>query len=375
MSEKSLEEYKCDACEYITTRRSDYKKHCMTNKHKKLLEINKSRQINHNGIYICNMCNKQYKDRSGLWRHNLNACSLNPKNRKKEKDIEMEIEFEKDLEKQQFELIKKALNSKQYMFGGMEKDNDNLSFIGENNRSNMDIMISKQQDDDNESVISKASAQNSNLFPERELLMEFIKQNQELKHILLEEREENKNRMNQTNVVINNNNNNFNLNIFLNEKCKNALSMMDFIDSLQVGANNAEYTGVHGYVEGITKIFVDGLKQLDIYERPIHCTDLKRETLYIKEDDCWEKDNQDKEKLRKAIGAVVKKNMQQVKTWKEENPKFDIMNTREYELHLNIMQQSLGGGNQEKTDKNNEKIIKNISKYVLVDKMAVCAKK
>lgn len=375
MSEKSQEEYKCDACEYITTRRSDYKKHCLTNKHKKLLEINKSRQINHNGIYICNMCNKHYKDRSGLWRHNLNACSLNPKNRKKERDVELEIEFEKDLENQQYELIKKALNYKQYNLNASDNEGEDDGYNDENKNS-MEIVISKPIEESQKNIlINKTASQNQNFFPERELIMEFIKQNQELKHILLEEREENKNKMNQTNVVINNNNNNFNLNIFLNEKCKNALNMMDFIDSLQVGANNAEYTGVHGYVEGITKIFVDGLKQLDICERPIHCTDLKRETLYIKESDCWEKDNQDKEKLKKAIGAVVRKNMQQVKTWKEENPKFDIMNTKEYELHLNIMQQSLGGGNQEKTDKNNEKIIKNISRYVLVDKMAVCTKK
>jgi hypothetical protein len=144
--------------------------------------------------------------------------------------------------------------------------------------------------------------------------------------------------------------------------------MIDFVNSLQVDTCDVEYTGRYGYVEGITKIFIDGLKQLDIHKRPIHCTDLKRETLYIKEEKTWERDNNDKSKFKKAINAVVRKNMQQIVQWQEENPRCNILDSNEYVLHLNIMRQSLGGGNQEKAERNNIKIIKNIAKEVMINR-------
>lgn len=342
---KTLNEFNCEHCDYITGRKSDYIKHCSTQKHIKQCNINRCQQKtlytdtdndkDKMIMYVCNICNKQYKDRSGLWRHKQAICII------KEDTLYTE-----------------------------EQASSSIIII-EQKKRNPEI--------ENEKEKMKTSKNMEEVsLPERVLLIEFIKQNQELRDILLEEREESRSRYNEQtakieglskqNVIINNNNH-FNLNIFLNEKCKDAINMIDFINSLQVGTNDVEYTGRYGYVEGITKIFIDGLKQLDVCKRPIHCTDLKRETLYIKEDNCWEKDNQDKTKFKKSIGAVVRKNMQQVKLWKEENPKFDIMYTKEYELHLNIMSQSLGGGNQEKTDKNNEKIIKNISKQVLVDRM------
>lgn len=343
---KTLNEFNCIYCDYNTGRKSDYIKHCSTQKHIKQHNINNCQQKtlypDENILHVCNICNKQYKDRSGLWRHKQSSCGM--------KDSSSEIDYTNSF-------------------------NNDVSIL-ENNTIENEIKKGKEKNEIEKENINKKIEEDS--LPERVLLIEFIKQNQELRNILLEEREESRSRYNEQtakieglskqNVIINNNNH-FNLNIFLNEKCKDAINMIDFINSLQVGTNDVEYTGRYGYVEGITKIFIDGLKQLDVCKRPIHCTDLKRETLYIKEDNGWEKDNQDKTKFKKAIGAVVRKNMQQVKIWKEENPKFDIMYTKEYELHLNIMQQSLGGGNQEKTDKNNEKIIKNISKQVLVDRM------
>jgi hypothetical protein len=216
----------------------------------------------------------------------------------------------------------------------------------------------------------------------KEMIIELIIQNKELKSMLLEEREERKEELEEMktlfqenlkqNIVINHTSNmqhnNFNLNFFLNEQCKDAISMMEFIESLQVNTTDVEYTGTHGYVEGITKIFMNGLKQLDVYKRPIHCTDLKRETLYIKEENSWEKDNPDKTKFKNAIKAVVRKNAMQVRKWQEENPRCNIMDSKEFLLHLDIMRQSLGGGNKEITDRNNEKIIKNIAKHVVIDK-------
>jgi len=220
----------------------------------------------------------------------------------------------------------------------------------------------------------------------RDFIMELIHQNHELKNLLLEEREarrEDKEELihiidekidilstKQSTIIHNNhstNNTQFNLNIFLNEKCKDAITLTHFVNSLDVGPHHAEYTGVHGYVAGISKIFMDGLRQLDVCKRPIHCTDLKREILYIKEDNVWEKDNPEKSKFKKALNTVVRKNIQQVSTWVNENPSCEILDTNEYHLHLNIMRQCIGGDIAQE-DTNNRKIMRNIAKEVLINK-------
>jgi len=217
-----------------------------------------------------------------------------------------------------------------------------------------------------------------------EFIMNIIRQNQDLKNLLIEQQEQmnviihsnQKNReeiknileeLSKPTIVNNTHNTQFNLNIFLNEKCKDAITLTEFVNSLDVGPHNVEYTGVHGYVAGITKIFMDGLRQLDVHQRPIHCTDLKREILYIKEDDAWEKDSPEKTKLKKALNTVVRKNMQQLKAWIHANPRCEILDTNEYHLHLKIMRQCIGGDISQE-DSNNRKIIRNIAKEVMIDR-------
>jgi len=204
-----------------------------------------------------------------------------------------------------------------------------------------------------------------------ELKNMFIQQNtelQEIKNILSEQPAQVTNIQN--NIQNNNNKtiNNFNLTVFLQETCKDALNMSQFINTLQINPQSVEYTGTHGYVNGITKIFMDGLNQLDIHERPIHCTDLKRETLYIKEDNKWEKDTEDKTKFRHALATVVDRNVAQVKHWEEENPRCKIPETDEYEFYFVIARQSLGGGNYDVTVRNNDKILRAIAGKVYLDK-------
>jgi hypothetical protein len=165
-----------------------------------------------------------------------------------------------------------------------------------------------------------------------------------------------------------NNNTQFNLNVFLQEKCKDALNMNEFIDTLQINAESVEYTGTHGYVNGITKIFMDGLNQLDTYKRPIHCTDLKRETFYIKEEDKWEKDTENNTRFKQALDTVVNRNMAQVRQWEEENPRCKIPETDEYEFYFVIARQSLGGGDHVVTARNNDRILRAIAGRVYIDK-------
>jgi len=330
-------EFYCGSCNYNTSRKGDYIKHCSTRKHmnqtKTLPAVSIHNMETDSNQFICSTCNRKYKDRSGLWRHARNRC------------------YSPSTKHSPLKPAQTIPSTKKNPKGG------NLHSCKEEYLNEPDV---------------------TNFPISNDLIIEFIKQNQELKNILLEEREESRNRYNEQSakieelskqtVVITNNHNNFNLNIFLNEKCKDAISMIDFVNSLQVDTCDVEYTGRYGYVEGITKIFIDGLKQLDIHKRPIHCTDLKRETLYIKEEKTWERDNNDKTKFKKAINAVVRKNMQQIVQWQEENPRCNILDSNEYVLHLNIMRQSLGGGNQEKAERNNIKIIKNIAKEVMINR-------
>jgi len=159
-----------------------------------------------------------------------------------------------------------------------------------------------------------------------------------------------------------NNNNRFNLNLFLNEQCKDALNLNDFINSLKVTVEDLERTGRLGYVEGISSIFLNGLRELDVYSRPIHCTDLKRETVYVKDQNKWAKETEGKSKLKLAVKKIAKKNIQQIVKWQEENPEYSNYDSKENEQYLVITKRSLGGYDEEEDEKYQDNIIRNVLK-------------
>jgi hypothetical protein len=203
--------------------------------------------------------------------------------------------------------------------------------------------------------------------------MELIKQNQEFKNLLMEQNSKIVDLSNKTTIINNTNSNNFNLNVFLNEKCKDAMNIMDFVNELNIGFNDLENVGRLGYVEGISRIFLNGLKQLDVYKRPIHCTDIKRETLYVKDNNKWDKDDE-KDKIKKAISKIAFKNTQKIPEWNKLHPDSDILDTPTYKEHLQIMMESIGGlgkSSEYETNKSHEKIIKNIVRNVFLDKSSV----
>jgi len=215
------------------------------------------------------------------------------------------------------------------------------------------------------------------------MVMEIIKENKEIKNLLFEQQKENSMLMNKMveisqnaltvpttiNNTNNNNNNNttnnqFNLNFFLNETCKDAINFTDFIDKIQVTDNDLENNAKMGFVEGITKIIMDNLRQLELTNRPIHCTDVKRETIYVKDEDQWEKDHS-KEVLQKGIQEITRKNMCQLTEWRENNPEYDNLETELGEKSIVMQQSSMAGGNR---DKFYPKIIKNIAKETIIEK-------
>ena len=169
------------------------------------------------------------------------------------------------------------------------------------------------------------------------------------------------------NTTVHGNLNRFNMNIFLNEQCKNAINLSEFVESIRVQLSDLLTTADHGYVEGITSIFMKHLHQLEVHERPIHCTDLKREVMYVKECDMWEREENDKPRLKHAIGQISMKNIQQIAEWKKDHPDYRNLDTRDGQDHLNLMVQTLGGNSVEH-DKHAEKIIRNLAKEVVVDK-------
>ena len=201
------------------------------------------------------------------------------------------------------------------------------------------------------------------------LIMELMKRQDFLQNTLVELA---KNQSVVNNTVTNSNNNinnqQFNLQFFLNETCKDAMNIEDFVKTLKVGIEDFETTGKLGYVEGITRIILNGLKQVDTTKRPIHCTDLKRETLYIKNQDAWEKENQEKEKLKSAVNQVARMNLSQLPKWQKENPASEILDTREHDKYMKYSMAALGGLGGLEEDKYIDKIMKNVMKEVAVDK-------
>ena len=148
-----------------------------------------------------------------------------------------------------------------------------------------------------------------------------------------------------TNTTINNNNQRFNINVFLNEQCKDAINFSDFVKNIQISYEDLENNAQLGFVNGISKIFLDNLKQLDVNERPIHCTDVKRETMYIKDENTWTKQSDD-EKLQKAIQTVSYRSMGKLAEWKQENPDYKDCNSEFSQKCLDIQKQTLAGSDR-----------------------------
>jgi hypothetical protein len=216
---------------------------------------------------------------------------------------------------------------------------------------------------------------------QQQLIEYLLKENSEFKHLMIDQNKQifeiaknSGNNHHNTNNSHNttNNNNNFNLNFFLNEKCKNAMNIMDFVAQLQVGIKDLEDTGRLGFAEGISKIIINGLKHMDISDRPIHCSDSKREVVYIKDKDQWNKETTDKLILTNAIKHVAHKNMKQITEWTKTHPEFNDATSKQNDKYLKIVCESMSGSSQEETNKNYNKIIKNIVKETIIDKDALC---
>jgi hypothetical protein len=309
--------YICCNCNYNTNTKCNYDKHLLTEKHKK-----NSNEESTEKKYTCSQCNKDYLNYNALWKHKKH-CIVND-NREPEP---LENTFTP-------QLIIEVFNQSK----GLQE------FLVEQNRELQNKLLEKEN--------------------------QMLAQNEEHHKQIMELASRQISNTNNTNINTQNNthNNQFNLQFFLNETCKDAMNIADFVNSLQVQIADLEKTGKLGYVEGISGIFLRGLRELDYTMRPIHCTDLKRETVFVKDENAWQKDDDEKAKLKLAIQRVARKNMRTLPKWQEENPDFRILDTKENDDYLKIALNSMGGQNEQEHEKYVEKIMRNVLKEVVIEK-------
>jgi hypothetical protein len=206
-----------------------------------------------------------------------------------------------------------------------------------------------------------------------ELILCVLQQNKELQTLVLEQ---NKTivelaKTNDYNIInsnnINSNNKSFNLNLFLNETCKDAMNIMDFVDSLKLQLTDLENVGENGFINGISNIIVKNLKGLDVTQRPVHCTDAKREVLYVKDENKWEKETETNIKLRKAIKRIAHKNSKMLCEFRKEHPDCGKSDSKYSDQYNKLVIEAMGGKGNNDIEKE-DKIIKNIAKEVIIQK-------
>ena len=305
-SSKSSTDFFCKICNYSTSRKSQYERHLMTAKHKILTNPNK--KVPNDKMNICE-CGKAYKHLSSLCAHKKQCVVFNNKHYSAEHNSE-------------------------YI--------PSTHIISEETSGVIELMKQNQEF--------------------KNLLVEQQKENQSLQKQLIEVIKDNKTINNTTN-----NNQKFNLNFFLNTTCKDAMNMSEFIENIEADFKDIENIGRNGYVSGMTDMIVSRIKELDITKRPLHCTDLKRETMYIKDNNEWYKDTPENSKLHKMINCVAERNYAVVPLWKEKHPECSNWDHPQYEFCIDMMKNVLGDIGNEQIRLDN-KVIKKLSRHILVDK-------
>jgi len=223
-----------------------------------------------------------------------------------------------------------------------------------------------KENTDFKNLILEVVKNNSELLKQNQ---EYQKQTQDLQQQVLEVCQKIQPVTNNINSHNNSNNKTFNLQFFLNEQCKDAMNIMDFVNTFKLDFSDLERIGEVGYVEGISNIVIDKLNEMDIYKRPIHCSDAKREIMYVKDKDVWEKENANNDKIRLALKHITKKNTDLIRPWAIAHPGVLNSDHRLSDKYQEMIIEAMGGNKKNKNMKEGEdKIIKKISKMVLIDK-------
>jgi len=313
-SANSASKYNCIVCNTICSKKNDWDRHISTDKHKRKSGNNIELKILPKN-YTCD-CGKNYATKSGLWKHNK-VCDF--------------------------------INKSEELF---DIDNNLLSVILKENSEFKNLVL-------------EVVKNNSELLKQNQ---EFQKQTQELNKQVLDVCQKIQPVTQNNNINNNSHNKTFNLNFFLNEQCKDAMNLMDFVDTIQLKISDMERIGELGYVEGISSIIMENLNGMDIYKRPIHCSDAKRETMHIKDKGIWEKDTVNNDKMRKAIKHITWLNSKLLFAWAAEHPGVVYSDHKLNDKYCEMIVEAMGGKRNKSIEEGESKIIKKISRMVLINK-------
>ena len=302
---KTTIKYICESCDFNCSKTQDYNRHILTPKHKKSINLNQIEpEKSPTSIFTCKNCSKTYKARNGLWYHEQ-KCIVN-------------------------------------------------KVLPEN------IIVS---DSSNNNVIQLLIKENSDF---KTIIMDLIKNNTELQKQMLEvckNSNNNNTTINANNNTSINNNKTFNLQFFLNEQCKDAMNLSDFVKSVQLTLPDLEKVDEEGYVNGMSNLIIAKLNELDIYKRPVHCSDAKRDTMHVKEDDKWEREDPEHSKLTVAVKDIEKKNFLLLNDYKEKYPDCLDLESIHNDKYLHMMMTLAASGPDEY-----KKVVKKMAKTVIIEK-------
>ena len=320
-SAKVAQQFYCKKCDYNTCKKSSWDKHQLSRKHldDNSIVTNDNKKVAQQFVtYKCSHCAAFYTHHSCLSRHKKHCQKLLPNNII---DIDTNNDNDSNVKNDKDDTIKE-MKSMIYTLVTQNKDMQDL--IRDQNNTIVEL--------------SKNAGNGGN------------------------------NTMHHSHNHTNSHNKTFNLQFFLNETCKDAMNITDFVNSLKLTLQDLEQVGELGYAEGISRMFVKGLNDLEVTKRPIHCSDLKRETLHIKDKDKWEKDNPAQDRLKKAIKDLSNKNIMLLDDWQKENPGCKEYDNRKNDIYLKMMVESLGPANDAAEKRDFGKIIRTIAKSTIIDR-------
>ena len=306
---KNAKKFVCESCDFECSKQSDWIRHINRPKH-----IKEQKSINEtpkNTTYSCINCGKEYKYYAGLWKHNKTCIQ--------------------------------------------------------------ETIVEKEHIDENIVIEENHEPTANEIKILTNLVLEVVKSNSEMQKQMMEMYKQGAggtqiNNNNSHNKTTNSHNKTFNLQFFLNEQCKDAMNIMDFVNTFQLSFADFERIGEVGYVEGISSIVMDKLNEMDVYKRPIHCSDAKRETMHVKDNGVWSKDSPTNDKIRLALKHITKKNTDVIRPWLNAHPGVLNSEHRLNDKYQEMFIEAMGGRKNKNMKEGEDKIIKKISKMVLIDK-------
>jgi len=357
-----VKNFHCVLCNITCSRKGEFDRHINTQKHyknsnspmscKKILKptASEKHQTDDNNPeykkirYVCE-CGKKYTGQSGLWKHRQVCVGINDPNFGHYKT----------------DIIKNNNTCNSSLSPRQEHSENNITTIFDRN-------INKYAED------FTLNSTANDIQALTKLVMEVVKNNRELQkqnHQIQQQMIDVCKNTGNTHIISNTNSNNktFNLQFFLNEQCKDAMNINDFVDTFKLHFNDLEQVGKVGYVEGISDIIIKRLNAMDIYKRPIHCSDAKRDTLFVKDMNIWEKDNETNDKLRNAIKCITKKNSDMLTQWSDTHPHSRNSNSPMNNTYMSLIIQAMGGKGELVDNEN--RIIRKISKTVLIEREGI----